>query len=313
MKAKSGQELGVRMVMALALATSCVPGVKESPAPPGGPEPGFEQPPKVPSGPPPEFGSPVTSQRPVKPIIGGTLLVLDDARTALASDPDRNRVYVTDYRAEKLVAEFELESNDEPGRLVVDAEGQVHVALRGGGAVLTLVPGPWRIASRRPVCAAPRGLAYDAEQGQIHVACAEGLLVSLPIAPDAPPVRRLQLERDLRDVVVDGNSLLVSKFRSAEVLTIELRQSAKFMKEASNPKFGDLLRMLAGFVSEGQAAGELSADVPAPIVARMIFGILDELALAWLLQRGEKFDIVRAADWVGALVTRGLENRRSTP
>jgi TetR/AcrR family transcriptional regulator, fatty acid metabolism regulator protein len=99
----------------------------------------------------------------------------------------------------------------------------------------------------------------------------------------------------------------------AEVLTIELRQSAKFMKEASNPKFGDLLRMLAGFVSEGQAAGELSADVPAPIVARMIFGILDELALAWLLQRGEKFDIVRAADWVGALVTRGLENRRSTP
>jgi len=99
----------------------------------------------------------------------------------------------------------------------------------------------------------------------------------------------------------------------AEVLTIELRQSAKFMKEASNPKFGDLLRMLAGFVAEGQAAGELDSEVPAPIVARMIFGILDELALAWLLQRGEKFDIVRAADWVGALVTRGLENRRSTP
>ena len=99
----------------------------------------------------------------------------------------------------------------------------------------------------------------------------------------------------------------------AEVLTIELRQSAKFMKEASNPKFGDLLRMLAGFVAEGQQAGEINADVPAPIAARMIFGILDELALAWLLQRGEKFDIVRAADWVGALVTRGLENRRSTP
>jgi len=92
----------------------------------------------------------------------------------------------------------------------------------------------------------------------------------------------------------------------AEVLTIELRQSAKFMKEASNPKFGDLLRMLAGVIAEGQAAGELSRDVPAQVAARMIFGILDELALAWLLQRGEKFDIVRAADWVGALVTRGL-------
>jgi TetR/AcrR family fatty acid metabolism transcriptional regulator len=95
----------------------------------------------------------------------------------------------------------------------------------------------------------------------------------------------------------------------AEVLTIELRQSSKFMKEASNPKFGDLLRTIAGLVAEGQAAGELGDGIPAPIAARMIFGILDELALAWLLQRGEKFDIVRAADWVGALVTRGLERR----
>jgi hypothetical protein len=39
--------------------------------------------------------------------------------------------------------------------------------------------------------------------------------------------------------------------------------------------------------------------------------MLDELALAWLLGRGEKFDIVRAADSLGALLLRGLE-RRST-
>ena len=45
------------------------------------------------------------------------------------------------------------------------------------------------------------------------------------------------------------------------------------------------------------------------MAARMLFGILDELALAWLLGRGEKFDIVRAADWVGAMVLRGLEPR----
>jgi TetR/AcrR family fatty acid metabolism transcriptional regulator len=100
----------------------------------------------------------------------------------------------------------------------------------------------------------------------------------------------------------------------AEVLTIELRQSSKFMKEASNPRFGDLLRTIAGIIAEGQTAGELDRAIPAPVAARMIFGVLDELALAWLLQRGEKFDIVRAADWVGALVTRGLAlPRRSTP
>jgi TetR/AcrR family transcriptional regulator, fatty acid metabolism regulator protein len=112
----------------------------------------------------------------------------------------------------------------------------------------------------------------------------------------------------------------------AEVLTIELRQSSKFMKEYDNPRFADFLRMLGGIVAEGQARGELDAAIPSHIAARMIFGILDELALAWVLAkqplraaspasstsgpapgtRPKKFDIVRAADWVVALVTRGL-------
>jgi TetR/AcrR family fatty acid metabolism transcriptional regulator len=125
-------------------------------------------------------------------------------------------------------------------------------------------------------------------------------LLAEAIAGDARPTDKLLA------IVRTYLGLVREQPMVAEVLTIELRQSAKFMKEASNPKFGDLLRMLAGVIAEGQAAGELSRDVPAQIAARMIFGILDELALAWLLQRGEKFDIVRAADWVGALVTRGL-------
>ena len=52
----------------------------------------------------------------------------------------------------------------------------------------------------------------------------------------------------------------------------------------------------------------------------MIFGMLDELSLAWVLARQpisapspgarpKKFDIVRAADWVVALVTSGLDRR----
>jgi TetR/AcrR family fatty acid metabolism transcriptional regulator len=110
----------------------------------------------------------------------------------------------------------------------------------------------------------------------------------------------------------------------AEVLTIELRQSSKFMKEYDNPQFADFLRMLGGIIADGQARGALDAAVPPHIAARMIFGILDELALAWVLgkqpvraaaaaaspapgTRPKKFDIVRAADWVVALVTGGLE------
>jgi TetR/AcrR family fatty acid metabolism transcriptional regulator len=106
---------------------------------------------------------------------------------------------------------------------------------------------------------------------------------------------------------------------AAEVLTIELRQSSKFMKEYDNPQFADFLRMLGGIIAAGQERGEIDASIPSHVAARMIFGMLDELALAWVLARQpsisagtpgtrpKKFDIVRAADWVVALVTNGLD------
>lgn len=104
---------------------------------------------------------------------------------------------------------------------------------------------------------------------------------------------------------------------AAEVLTIELRQSSKFMKEYENPQFADFLRMLGGIIAAAQDKGELDDAIPAHVAARMTFGMLDELALAWVLAkqpfgaggagaRPKKFDIVRAADWVNTLVTRGL-------
>jgi TetR/AcrR family fatty acid metabolism transcriptional regulator len=109
---------------------------------------------------------------------------------------------------------------------------------------------------------------------------------------------------------------------ATEVLTIELRQSSKFMKEYENPSFADFLRMLGGIISTLQATGEITPTIPAHIAARMIFGVLDELALAWVLAkapfgggaagaRPKKFDIVRAADWVITLITTGLANKES--
>lgn len=112
---------------------------------------------------------------------------------------------------------------------------------------------------------------------------------------------------------------------AAEVLTIELRQSSKFMTEYDNPEFADFLRMLGGIVARGQDDGVLDTSVPSHVAARMIFGVLDEIALAWALAarsqispgaartRPKKFDIVRAADWVVALVTSGLVRKDSTP
>jgi TetR/AcrR family fatty acid metabolism transcriptional regulator len=123
----------------------------------------------------------------------------------------------------------------------------------------------------------------------------------------------------LRALVKEYLQLVHDEPTAAEVLTIELRQSSKFMKEYENPAFADFLRLLGGIIAAAQESGELDGAIPAHVAARMIFGILDELALAWVLAkqplpaasgaRPKKFDIVRAADWVITLVTRGLESR----
>jgi TetR/AcrR family fatty acid metabolism transcriptional regulator len=150
--------------------------------------------------------------------------------------------------------------------------------------------------------------------------------------------RMKQVNEELREATATGTAierlhafirrylqLLSNEPTAAEVVAIELRQSSKFMKEYDNPEFADFLRMLGGIVADGQDGGELDGSIPSHIAARMIFGILDELALAWVLAkqpvkssaisgaaagtRPKKFDIVRAADWVVALVTSGLDKR----
>jgi TetR/AcrR family fatty acid metabolism transcriptional regulator len=123
------------------------------------------------------------------------------------------------------------------------------------------------------------------------------------LADQVTPIDKLMaLVRTYLGLVRDHREL-------AEVLTIELRQSAKFMKEYASPRFGAFLKLVASVIAEGQERGEFATSVPAPHVARMIFGIIDELALAWLLGRGEHFDLLAAEDWVGMLVLDGLKPR----
>ncbi len=94
--------------------------------------------------------------------------------------------------------------------------------------------------------------------------------------------------------------------KAAEVLTVELRQSAKFIKEYKNPHFSGFLRLLADILESGQVSGEFDDSIPATAASRAIFGALDELARSWLLGGNTKFDIVRAADWMLRMTLHGL-------
>jgi hypothetical protein len=168
----------------------------------------------------PRVGATHTQAEAPPAISGGTLLILADGKTAVAADPDRDRVYVVDLSKRVVTSTIALQHGDEPGRLIADGSGHVHVALRRGGALVSISPTTGTIVSRRAVCAAPRGVAYEAAKDLLHVACTDGQLISLPAA-GGDAVRTLQLDNDLRDVVVEGAKLRVTRFRSAELLTIE--------------------------------------------------------------------------------------------
>jgi mono/diheme cytochrome c family protein len=152
------------------------------------------------------------------PISGGTLIALADGHRAAMSDPDRDRLVIAELEGSAARA-IALPARSEPGRLVEDAAGRIHVVLRGSGELATLAARDATTVSRRRVCPMPRGLTYVGTDDTVVVACRSGELVTLPAA-GGEPTRTAQLDRDLRDVVVEGDHLLVSRFRSAEVLVV---------------------------------------------------------------------------------------------
>lgn len=162
---------------------------------------------------------PITAERPPPPVSGGTLMATADDRYAVASDPDRDQIYVVSLAAGALEHRIELEQGDEPGRLAEGADGRIHVALRGSGELLTLHAEQGEVLMRRAVCRAPRGLAFDGDALRVHVACADGRVVSFDEMSPAP-TRVAETTEGLRDVMVRGGALLVSRFKTAELLSV---------------------------------------------------------------------------------------------
>jgi hypothetical protein len=149
------------------------------------------------------------------------MLLASDGQTAVAADPDRDTVWWAKLtQPSPVVQSVALQAGDEPGRVVEDAAGLVHVALRRAGALATIDLTTGAVVRRSPVCPAPRGLAYDASRDVILVACVGGELVALT-AKDDTVVGSLQLDTDLRDPVVLAKGFFaVSRLRNAEVLLI---------------------------------------------------------------------------------------------
>lgn len=225
-----GRVLGTFLLGALAVTVGCTSGVLSDgsprdrasvPEPPSSTlvPPSADPGPPVARGPQPVFGQTVTLADAPPPISGGTLVVTGDG-LAVAADPDRDQVYVVGL-ADGSVKKVVLTKHDEPGRLVLDDAGRAHVVLRSGGAIATIDVATGTLLSRRDVCPAPRGIAFDSARARLLVACADGEVLALPPAPEGAKAPFATLPRDLRDVVVLGDRIYVSEFRSAKIHALD--------------------------------------------------------------------------------------------
>lgn len=162
------------------------------------------------------------------PVTGGTLLVTADGQTAVASDPDRDQVALVDLPSRTLLAQIRLPTGSEPGRLVEDGSGRVHVLLRRGGGVADIDLFSHQLVGLRQTCALPRGVAYRPTGDTLLVSCLTGDLLTLAADPQvAQPIARAKVHDadgtvlDLRDVLVHGANVFVTTFRSATVLQVD--------------------------------------------------------------------------------------------
>lgn len=160
----------------------------------------------------------------VPPIYGGTMLATADGERLVVSDPTRDTVTVLRTDLSEL-RRVDLEAGSEPFRATEDPDGRVHVVLRGTGEVLILDPMSETVVGRTPVCAAPRGIAYDDGADALRVACKNGELVTLDRAGEE--LSRVFVDTDLRDVVIADGALHVTRFRSAELLTLNADGSVR--------------------------------------------------------------------------------------
>ncbi|MEL6184579.1 MAG: TetR/AcrR family transcriptional regulator [Myxococcota bacterium] len=69
-----------------------------------------------------------------------------------------------------------------------------------------------------------------------------------------------------------------------QVLTIELRQSARFIKEYSPKGFGRYLAILGAILEEGQERGLFRQELHPGVFRRALFGAIDEISLEWILR-----------------------------
>jgi TetR/AcrR family fatty acid metabolism transcriptional regulator len=91
----------------------------------------------------------------------------------------------------------------------------------------------------------------------------------------------------------------------AAVSQIELRHSLKFLSLFSQQEVADYLNVIRKIVEHGQEEGVFRRNVHPQLVAKAIFGVLDEMVTSWMLSEKD-YDLPAQSEQVADLILTGL-------
>jgi len=91
----------------------------------------------------------------------------------------------------------------------------------------------------------------------------------------------------------------------AVVSQVELRHSLKFMSLFSQQEVKDYLNVIRKVVEHGQQEGTFRRNVHPQLVAKSVFGVLDEMVTSWILSDKE-YDLPAQSEQVADLILTGL-------
>jgi TetR/AcrR family fatty acid metabolism transcriptional regulator len=106
-------------------------------------------------------------------------------------------------------------------------------------------------------------------------------------------VLRSEVEKDLpwderfRTVIELQLGLLEGQRDLAEVITVNLRQSSRLLKQYATPLFSEYLDVIASLIAEAQRDGAVRSDLSPRILSRALWGALDGVAVTWALGRAD--------------------------
>lgn len=123
------------------------------------------------------------------------------------------------------------------------------------------------------------------------------------------------LERDLSTISRPEDRMRVAIRHHMETLgrdralaivsQVELRHSLKFMSLLSQQEVADYLNILRKIVEHGQSEGVFRRNLHPALVAKAVFGVLDEMVTSWILSDKE-YVLADQSEQVADLILTGL-------